>query len=83
MILIAGRASVIIGNGITDISTSVMGFYFTVYWANYITPSLYPGRYDVACGRASLKTPLLDIQTCVRMKQAVSNITKAGWCNLT
>ena len=33
---------------------------------------LYPGRYEVACGRASLETPLLDISTCVRMKQAVS-----------
>ncbi|KAF8511205.1 Alpha/Beta hydrolase protein [Gautieria morchelliformis] len=46
-------ASVIIGNGITDIMT------------------LYPGRYEVACGRASLETPLLDIQPCVRMKQAL------------
>ncbi|KAF8583990.1 peptidase S10 serine carboxypeptidase [Ramaria rubella] len=48
-------SSVIIGNGITDIST------------------LYPGRYDVACGRASLETPLLSISTCVRMKQANNN----------
>ncbi|KAG6897684.1 hypothetical protein C0992_012433 [Termitomyces sp. T32_za158] len=42
--------SVLIGNGITDIST------------------LYPGRYEVECGTASLNVPFQSINACVRMK---------------
>ncbi|KIJ27001.1 hypothetical protein M422DRAFT_191548, partial [Sphaerobolus stellatus SS14] len=49
-------SSVLIGNGITDIST------------------LYPGRYQVACGRASLDTPLLDVNVCTRMQKAVRHV---------
>ncbi|KAJ6612822.1 Alpha/Beta hydrolase protein [Mycena sp. CBHHK59/15] len=45
--------SVIIGNGITDIST------------------LYPGRYEVECGRAALDIPFQSISTCVRMKTSL------------
>ncbi|TCD70476.1 hypothetical protein EIP91_003237 [Steccherinum ochraceum] len=45
--------SVLIGNGITDIST------------------LYPGRYEVECGTASLDTPFQSIENCVRMKIAL------------
>lgn len=51
--------SVIIGNGITDIST------------------LYPGRYDVECGTASLEVPFQSISTCVRMKAALPRCQKA------
>ncbi|KAH8105485.1 Alpha/Beta hydrolase protein [Cristinia sonorae] len=45
--------SVLIGNGITDIST------------------LYPGRYEVECGTASLDIPFQTISRCVRMKTAL------------
>ncbi|KZS97808.1 peptidase S10, serine carboxypeptidase [Sistotremastrum niveocremeum HHB9708] len=45
--------SVLIGNGITDIST------------------LYPGRYAVECGSASLEIPFQSISTCVRIKTAL------------
>lgn len=45
--------SVLIGNGITDIST------------------LFPGRYEVECGTASLDVPFQSISTCVRMKVAL------------
>ncbi|PPR03321.1 hypothetical protein CVT24_012597 [Panaeolus cyanescens] len=51
--------SVIIGNGITDIST------------------LYPGRYEVECGTASLDVPFQSISTCVRMKAALPRCQKA------
>ncbi|KAJ7481666.1 Alpha/Beta hydrolase protein [Mycena latifolia] len=62
--LAEGRAplnlqSVIIGNGITDIST------------------LYPGRYEVECGRAALEVPFQSIGTCVRMKAALPRCQKA------
>ncbi|XP_006459735.1 hypothetical protein AGABI2DRAFT_202104 [Agaricus bisporus var. bisporus H97] len=45
--------SVLIGNGITDIST------------------LYLGRYEVECGRASLDVPFQSISACVRMKMSL------------
>ncbi|KAF9448461.1 peptidase S10, serine carboxypeptidase [Macrolepiota fuliginosa MF-IS2] len=45
--------SVLIGNGITDIST------------------LYLGRYEVECGKASLDVPFQSISACVRMKMAL------------
>ncbi|KAI5122141.1 hypothetical protein M0805_000788 [Coniferiporia weirii] len=51
--------SVLIGNGITDIST------------------LYPGRFEVECGTASLDVPFQSIATCVRMKQALPRCVKA------
>ncbi|KAF4616139.1 hypothetical protein D9613_011461 [Agrocybe pediades] len=51
--------SVLIGNGITDIST------------------LYPGRYEVECGTASLPVPFQSISTCVRMKIALPRCQKA------
>ncbi|KAH0586887.1 hypothetical protein H2248_005726 [Termitomyces sp. 'cryptogamus'] len=51
--------SVLIGNGITDIST------------------LYPGRYEVECGTASLNVPFQSISTCVRMKTALPRCQKA------
>lgn len=51
--------SVLIGNGITDIST------------------LYAGRYEVECGRASLDIPFQKITECVRMKIALPRCEKA------
>ncbi|TFK64448.1 alpha/beta-hydrolase [Pluteus cervinus] len=45
--------SVIIGNGITDIST------------------LYEGRYEIECGKASFDVPFQSISNCVRMKTAL------------
>ncbi|KAF9464276.1 peptidase S10 serine carboxypeptidase [Collybia nuda] len=51
--------SILIGNGITDIST------------------LYPGRYEVECGTASLDIPFQSISTCVRMKTALPRCQKA------
>ncbi|KAL1663142.1 Alpha/Beta hydrolase protein [Schizophyllum commune] len=45
--------SVLIGNGITDIST------------------LYPGRYEIECGRAAFDVPFQSIEKCVRMKTAL------------
>ncbi|KAF8632022.1 hypothetical protein AX17_004965 [Amanita inopinata Kibby_2008] len=51
--------SVLIGNGITDIST------------------LYPGRYEVECGRASFDVPFQTISDCVRMKMALPRCEKA------
>jgi len=51
--------SVLIGNGITDIST------------------LYPGRYEIECGTASLEVPFQSISTCVRMKIALPRCEKA------
>ncbi|PFH46066.1 hypothetical protein AMATHDRAFT_156566 [Amanita thiersii Skay4041] len=51
--------SVLIGNGITDIST------------------LYPGRYEVECGRASFDKPFQSISDCVRMKIALPRCQKA------
>ncbi|KAF7292811.1 Carboxypeptidase [Mycena indigotica] len=50
--------SVIIGNGITDIST------------------LYPGRYEIECGRAALDVPFQTIGNCVRMKTALPRCQK-------
>ncbi|KAF7329931.1 Carboxypeptidase [Mycena kentingensis (nom. inval.)] len=50
--------SVIIGNGITDIST------------------LYPGRYEIECGRAALDVPFQTIGNRVRMKQALARCQK-------
>jgi len=52
-------ASVLIGNGITDIST------------------LYPGRFEVECGTASLEVPFQSITNCVRMRQALPRCQKA------
>lgn len=51
--------SVLIGNGITDIST------------------LYAGRYEIECGRASLDVPFQKISECVRMKIALPRCEKA------
>ncbi|KAJ7057134.1 peptidase S10 serine carboxypeptidase [Mycena amicta] len=50
--------SIIIGNGITDIST------------------LYPGRYEIECGRAALDVPFQSIGNCVRMKTALPRCQK-------
>ncbi|KAJ7291091.1 peptidase S10 serine carboxypeptidase [Mycena rebaudengoi] len=50
--------SVIIGNGITDIST------------------LYPGRFEIECGKAALDVPYQSISTCVRMKTALPRCQK-------
>ncbi|KAG6916576.1 hypothetical protein DXG01_006347 [Tephrocybe rancida] len=51
--------SVLIGNGITDIST------------------LYPGRYEVECGTASLDVPFQSISACVKMRTALPRCQKA------
>ncbi|KAG6829682.1 hypothetical protein H0H92_003800 [Tricholoma furcatifolium] len=51
--------SVLIGNGITDIST------------------IYPGRYEVECGTASLEIPFQSIGACVKMKTALPRCQKA------
>ncbi|KAF7319378.1 Carboxypeptidase [Mycena chlorophos] len=50
--------SVLIGNGITDIST------------------LYPGRYEIECGKAAFEVPFQTIGNCVRMKQALPRCQK-------
>lgn len=50
--------SVLIGNGITDIST------------------LYSGRYEVECGRASFDKPIQTISNCVHMKTALPRCEK-------
>ncbi|KAG5353627.1 hypothetical protein C0989_004308 [Termitomyces sp. Mn162] len=39
--------------------------------------SLYPGRYEVECGTASLNVPFQSISTCVRMKTALPRCQKA------
>ena len=89
--------SVLIGNGITDISTFVGFFFplflpFAVYLVQYFlllsvplrfsaaspqfadtsSHSLYPGRYEIECGRAAFDIPFQSIEKCVRMKTAVS-----------
>ncbi|KAF8629355.1 hypothetical protein AX15_003491 [Amanita polypyramis BW_CC] len=55
--------SVLIGNGITDIST------------------LFPGRYEIECGRASFDKPMQTISDCVRMKTALPRCEKLMQAN--
>jgi hypothetical protein len=64
--------SVLIGNGITDISTSALfNIIHTRVGTNTSYGSLYEGRYEVECGTASLPVPFQSISVCVRMKIAV------------
>ena len=64
--------SVLIGNGITDISTFV--FHILTFQRIHYRPfhRLYQGRYEVECSTASLPIPFQSISNCVRMKAAVS-----------
>lgn len=67
--------SVLIGNGITDISTCVFAPNENKRSSADIVPTgsrLYEGRYAVECSTASLEVPFQSIATCVRMKTAVS-----------
>ena len=64
--------SVLIGNGITDISTFVLHI-LTFQRIHYkLFHRLYQGRYEVECSTASLPVPFQSISNCVRMKAAVS-----------
>lgn len=65
--------SVLIGNGITDISTQVILYHNPfVYRLTIGSHRLYDGRYQIECGTAALDVPFQHISTCVRMKRAVS-----------
>jgi hypothetical protein len=64
--------SVLIGNGITDISTFVLHI-LTFQRIHYkLFHRLYQGRFEVECSTASLPIPFQSISNCVRMKAAVS-----------
>lgn len=62
--------SVIIGNGLTDVSTRVCSPAIESYilTAPY---SLYAGRFEIECWTAALDVPFQTISTCVRMKSVV------------
>ena len=63
--------SVLIGNGITDISTFVLHI-LTFQRIHYkLFHRLYQGRYEIECSTASLPVPFQSISNCVRMKAAV------------
>jgi hypothetical protein len=42
---------------------------------NMLFLSIFAGKYDIQCGKASLDKPFIPISTCVRMKQAVRLLT--------
>jgi len=67
--------SILIGNGVTDISTLVL-INTTIVGAgiNISNGSLHAGRYEVECGTASLPVPFQSISVCVRMKTAVREL---------
>ena len=63
--------SVVIGNGITDISTFVIHILTSQRIHYKLFHRLYQGRYEVECSTASLPIPFQSISNCVRMKAAV------------
>ena len=67
--------SVVIGNGITDISTFVFHILTSQRIHYKLFHRLYQGRYEVECSTASLPIPFQSISNCVRMKAAVSLFT--------
>ena len=64
--------SVLIGNGITDISTHVSAFVYLLSSHSQQWRRLYPGRYAIECENAAIPVPFQSITNCVRMKKAVS-----------
>jgi hypothetical protein len=73
-------ASVIIGNGNTDISTYVCAS-IPACLAHTDCERVrrnWPGRYEIECGTAALDTPFQSIGNCVRMKQAVSLVVASS-----
>ena len=74
--------SILIGNGITDISTSVLFNIIIIdIGTNISHGSLYEGRYEVECGTASLPVPFQSISTCVRMRTAVRPLLNRRYLN--
>jgi hypothetical protein len=70
--------SILIGNGITDISTWVVEQSHPAYDSIHVSFNrLYAGRYEVECGTASLDVPFQTISSCVRMKTAVRSIVSS------
>lgn len=63
--------SVLIGNGIVDISKYVQQPPYTLA-SNMFANRTWRGRHEVECTTASFEVPFQKISTCVRQKTAVS-----------
>jgi hypothetical protein len=67
--------SVLIGNGNTDPAAYVIGipslYYFLIYLFLINSSSIFAGRYEIECGKASYDIPFQSISACVKMKAAV------------